>query len=66
VTPAIAALFPRPKNINARCSYSRATEGDPVFRFSARPKSAPDKEINMRRKEEGRLPMPRWQLHGLS
>jgi hypothetical protein len=34
MTPAIAALFSRPKNINARCSYSRATEGDPFSGFS--------------------------------
>jgi hypothetical protein len=65
MTPAIAALFSRPKNINARYSYSRATRAT-RFPVSARPKSALNKEINKRRKEEGYLPMPRWQLHDLS
>jgi hypothetical protein len=65
MTPAIAALFSRPKNINARSSYSRSTEGDPFSGFS-KAKIALDKEINKRRKEEGSgLPMSRWQLHDL-
>jgi hypothetical protein len=37
---------------------------DPFFGFS-KAKSVPDKE-NKPRKEDGRLPMPQWQLHDLS
>jgi integrase len=66
VTPAIAALFAdRAEDIKARPFLFSSNGGRTPFSGFSKAKSALDKEINERRKEDGRPPMPRWQLHDL-
>lgn len=65
VTPAIAALFSRPPDIRARPFLFSSNGGRTPFSGFSKAKAALDKEIHKRRQEDGRGPMPQWQLHDL-